>query len=81
MRFTHLKFVGKRSTITQYTVLMPKDVNASNIQDNTKFSIELWTKYSPMVTAPATTKLNTEMNNKHIIRLTFKSNHNHNVQT
>lgn len=35
------RFVGKRSTITQYTVLMPSEVSASNIQDNTRFWIEL----------------------------------------
>lgn len=38
---------------------MPSDVRASNIQDNIKFSSELRTKYNPIVTAPATSKLNT----------------------
>lgn len=57
----YLKLVGNRSTITQYTVLMPSDVNASNMHDNTKFCVELCTKYSPIVTAPATTRLNTEI--------------------
>lgn len=56
---TNLKFVGNRSTITQYTVLMPKEVSASNIHDKIKFSNELCTKYNPIVTAAATTKLNT----------------------
>lgn len=55
----YLKLVGNKSTITQYTVLMPNEVNASNIHDNIKFWMALWTKYNPMVTAPATTKLNT----------------------
>lgn len=55
----YLKLVGNRSTITQYTVLMPSDVNASNMQDSTKFCVEFCTKYSPIVTAPATTRLNT----------------------
>lgn len=55
----YLRLVGNKSTITQYTVLMPSDVRASNIQDNTKFSTEFRTKYNPIVTAPATTKLNT----------------------
>lgn len=51
--------MGNRSTITQYTVLIPSEVRASNIQDNIRFSRELCTKYNPIVTAPATTKLNT----------------------
>lgn len=59
---TNLKFVGNRSTITQYTVLMPREVSASNIHDKIKFSIEFRTKYNPNVTAAATTKLNTEHN-------------------
>lgn len=57
--FFYLKFVGNKSTITQYTVDIPSDVRASNMQDNIKFSTELCTKYNPIVTVPATTRLNT----------------------
>lgn len=38
---------------------MPREVSASNIHDKIKFSIEFRTKYNPIVTAAATTKLNT----------------------
>lgn len=55
----NLKLVGNKSTITQYTVLIPSEVSASNMHDKTKFSNELRTKYSPIVTAPATTRLKT----------------------
>lgn len=55
----YLKLVGNRSTITQYTVLIPSDVSASKIHDNIKFCTEFLTKYRPIVTKPATTKLKT----------------------
>lgn len=38
---------------------MPSDVSASKIQDNIKFSTEFRTKYNPIVTAAATTRLKT----------------------
>lgn len=45
--------------MTQYTVLIPKLVKASNIQERTKLDIVEFTKYKPNVTAPATSKLKT----------------------
>lgn len=45
--------------MTQYTVLIPKLVNASNIQDKARLELVESTKYRPMVTDPATSKLNT----------------------
>lgn len=55
----YLKLVGNRSTITQYTVLIPSEVSASKMHDKIRFCVEFTTKYSPMVTPLATTKLNT----------------------
>lgn len=53
------KFVGNRSTMTQYTVLIPRLVSASNTQERTRFIVAVCTKYSPNVTPPATIRLNT----------------------
>lgn len=65
---TYLRFVGNRSTITQYTVLIPKLVSASKTQESTKFAVDDVTKYRPTVTAPATSKLNTATKDIHISR-------------
>lgn len=61
-KLIYRKFVGNRSTITQYTVLMPKDVSASNTHDKAKFCVESVTKYNPIVTALAISKLKTIKN-------------------
>jgi hypothetical protein len=45
--------------MTQYTVLIPKLVKASKMQDRTRLEIVELTKYNPKVTAPATSKLKT----------------------
>lgn len=76
---TNLRLVGNRSTITQYTVLIPSDVKASNMHDNTRFSNEFRTKYNPIVTAPATTKLNTVM--RGMAKRNAKLNKTHCLQT
>jgi hypothetical protein len=48
--------------MTQYTVLIPKLVKASKMQDRTRLEIVELTKYNPKVTAPATSKLKTAQN-------------------
>lgn len=55
----YLRFVGNKSTMIQYTVLMPRLVNASKTQDNIRFCVAVWTKYKPRVTPPETSKLKT----------------------
>lgn len=54
-----LRLVGKRSTMTQYTVLMPSDVSASNMHESMRFSVEFLAKYNPHVAPPATIRLKT----------------------
>lgn len=60
---TYLRLVGNKSTITQYTVLMPKLVRASKMQDKAKLVLVESTKYNPIVTDPATSKLKTTTTN------------------
>lgn len=43
-RFNYRKLVGNKSTMTQYTVLMPRDVNASKMHERTRFCVESMTK-------------------------------------
>lgn len=57
-----LKLVGKRSTIMQYTTLIPKLVRASKIHDRRRFWLDVCTKYRPTVTPPLTNIQNTRKN-------------------
>lgn len=67
--------MGNRSTITQYTVLILKDVRASKIQERIKFSNDVLTKYRPIVTTPAAVKLKTKRHmliKRAIIRVIYR---------